>query len=129
MRNRLGDELIADYMGIVAAAGSFRADWLVRFLGLERHGVYRSGGRLEEYRGDLAQGGGSFRVLCAAVERCARNLEAIDRLRPPWTRSPDSAADKAETILALAAIGLEGLAGESAVDMYRTARQRRRSVA
>jgi hypothetical protein len=28
-------------------------------------------------------------------------------------------------ILALAAIGLEGLAGEAAVDMYRTARQRR----
>jgi hypothetical protein len=128
MRNRLGDELIADYMGIVAAAGSFRADWLVLFLGLERPGVYRSGGRLEEYRGDLALDGGGFRVLCAAVERCARNLEAIDRLRPPWTGSPDSAADKAETILALAAIGLEGLAGESAVDLYRTARQRRRSA-
>ena len=151
MRNRLADELIADYMGIVAATGSFRADWLVRFLGLERHPVYRPGGRLEEYRGDLALDGGSFRVLCAAVERCARNLEAIDRLRPPWTRSPGSAADdrggliddrglppggsaaegrrclidKAEMILALAAIGLEGLAGESAVDMYRTARQRR----
>lgn len=125
MRNRLGDELIADYMGIVAATGSFRADWLVRFLGLERHPEFRPGGRLEEYRGDLALDGGSFRVLCAAVERCARNLEAIDRLRPPWTRSPGSAADKAEMILALAAIGLEGLAGESAVDMYRTARQRR----
>jgi hypothetical protein len=125
MRNRLADELIADYMGIVAAAGRFRADWLVRFLGLERHPVYRPGGRLEEYRGDLAQGGGSFRVLCAAAERCARNLEAIDRLRPPWTGTPGSAADKAEMILALAAIGLEGLAGEAAVDLYRTARQRR----
>lgn len=66
-----------------------------------------------------------LRVLCAAVERCARNLEAIDRLRPPWTRSPGSTADKAEMLLALAAIGLEGLAGESAVDMYRTVRQRR----
>jgi len=163
MRNRLADELIADYMGIVAATGSFRADWLVRFLGVERHPVYRPGGRLEEYGGDLALDGGSFRVLCAAVERCARNLEAIDRLRPPWTRSAGSAVDdrglapggsaaegrrglvddlglapggsaaegrrglidKAEMILALAAIGLEGLAGESAVDMYRTARQRR----
>jgi len=128
MRNRLADELIADYMGIVAATGSFRADWLVRFLGLERHPVYRPGGRLEEYRGDLAQGGGSFRVLCAAARCCARNLEAIDQLRPPWTGSPGSAADKAEMILALAAIGLEGLAGESAVDLYRTARQRRLGI-
>lgn len=129
MRNRLADELIADYMGIVAATGSFRADWLVRFLGLERHPVYRPGGRLEAYRGDLSLDGGSFRVLCAAAWRCARNLEAIDRLRPPWTASPGSAADKAEMILALAAIGLEGLAGESAVDMYRTARQRRLGAA
>jgi hypothetical protein len=129
MRNRLGDELIADYMGIVEATGSFRADWLVRFLGLERHSVFRPGGRLEEYRGGLALDGGSFRVLGAAVERCARNLEAIDRLRPPWTRSPDSAADKAEMILALAAIGLEGLAAESAVALYSAARQRRRCAA
>jgi uncharacterized protein DUF7005 len=41
MRNRLADELIADYMGIVAATGRFRADWLVRFLGLERYPIYR----------------------------------------------------------------------------------------
>lgn len=129
MRNRLADELIADYMGIVAATGRFRADWLVRFLGLERYPVYRPGGRLEEYRGDLAQGGGSFRVLCAAALRCAHNLEAIDRLRPPWAGAPGSAADKAEMILALAAIGLEGLAGEAAVDMYRTARRRRLGAA
>ncbi|HET9623657.1 MAG TPA: hypothetical protein VFP84_19930 [Kofleriaceae bacterium] len=125
MRNRLGDELIADYMGIVAATGGFRADWLVRFLGLERHPVFRPGGRLEEYRGDLALDGGSFRVLCDAVERCARNLAAIDQLRPPWDGSPAAVADKAEMILALAAIGLEGLASDAAVDMYRSARQRR----
>jgi hypothetical protein len=36
-----------------------------------------------------------------------------------------SAADKAEMILALAPIGLEGLAGASAVDLYRTVRHRR----
>lgn len=129
MRNRLADELIADYLGIVAAAGGFRADWLVRFLGLERHPAYRSGGRLEEYRGDLALGSGAFRVLCDAVLRCARNLEAIDALRPVWTASAESAADKAEMILALAAIGLEGLAGDSAVELYRAARLRRSRAA
>lgn len=125
MRNRIADELIADTMGIVAATGSFQAGWLLRFLGLERYPVFRPGGRLEEYRGDLALGGGSFRILCDAVVRCVRNLEAIDRLRPPWTRSPESVADKAEMILALAAIGLEGLASDAAVDLYWTARHRR----
>lgn len=126
MRNRIADELIADTMGIVAATGSFRADWLLRFLGLEQYPSFRPGGRLEEYRGSLALGSGSFRVLCEAVARCARNLEAIDRLRPPWTRSPESVADKAEMILGLAALGLEGLASEAAVDLYQTARSRRR---
>lgn len=125
MRNHLGDELIADYMGIVAATGRFRADWLVRFLGLEHAPAYRAGGRLEEYRGALALDGGAFRVLAAAVSRCARNLEAIDQLRPPWTRSPESAADKAETILALAALGVEGLADAAAVERYRAARAHR----
>lgn len=129
MRNRLADELIADYMGIVAATGSFRADWLLRFLGLERYPDYRPSGRLAEYRGELALDGQSFRILCAAVMRCAQNLEAIDRLRPAWTRSPGSAADKAEMILALAAIGLEGLADASAVGLYQTARHRRRHAA
>lgn len=127
MRNRIADELIADYMGIVAAAGRFRADWLLLFLGLERSPTFRPGGRLEEYRGALALDGKSFQILCAAVLRCARNLEAIDRLRPAWTSDPSSAADKAEMILALADIGLEGLASESAVELYRSARQRRQS--
>jgi hypothetical protein len=119
MRNRIADELIADYMGIVAGAGRFRADWLLRFLGLERHPDYRPGGRLETYRGDLALDGGAFRILCAAIARCAHNLEAIDRLRPP----PSDPAGKAATILALAALGLEGLAGDAAVARYEAARR------
>ncbi len=127
MRNRLFDELIADYLGIVAAVGRFRADWLVHFLGLEQHPAYRPAGRLDEYRGNLDDG--SFRVLCAAVVRCARNLEAIDLLRPPWDESQSSVAEKAERILALAAVGLEGLAGHDAVDLYQAARRRRHPAA
>lgn len=124
MRNRLADELIADTMGIIAAAGRFRADWLLRFLGLERYPAFRPGGRLEEYRGDIPLDSGSFRLLCRAAHQCAHNLQAIDQLRPPWTRSAESSADKAEMILALASLGLEGLAGPAAVDAYLAARAR-----
>jgi AraC-like DNA-binding protein len=49
MRNNLLDELIADYGGIVAACGYYRADWFLRFLGLESFPDYRAGGRLENY--------------------------------------------------------------------------------
>jgi len=123
MRNRLADELIADYMGIVGALGCFRADWLLRFMGLERYPRYRPGGRLEEYRGTPPLDDGSFRVLGTAVERCARNLEAIDRLRTRRGGSWGLAA-KAETIIALAAIGLEGMAGQSATELFQLAWER-----
>jgi len=42
MRNNLLDELIADYQGIVAAnGGRYRADWFLRFVGLESFPDYR----------------------------------------------------------------------------------------
>lgn len=44
------DELIADYAGIVAAWGRYRADWFLRFVGLEDYPRYREGGRLQNYR-------------------------------------------------------------------------------
>ncbi len=125
MRNRLADELIADTMGIIAAAGRFRADWLLRFLGLEHYPAFRPGGRLEEYRGDIPQDSGAFRLLCRAAHPAAQNLAAIDELRPAWDRSLSSSADKAEMILALASLGLETLAGPFAVDAYRAARRAR----
>jgi hypothetical protein len=58
MRNHAQDELMADWAGLVAATGRFRAEWFLRFLGLEEYPLYRSGGRLDLYRGDPdAQGG------------------------------------------------------------------------
>ncbi|HEV7515766.1 MAG TPA: hypothetical protein VGR07_05645, partial [Thermoanaerobaculia bacterium] len=51
MRNNLLDELLADYSGMVAAIGRFRADWFLRFLGLEAFPSLRPGGRLGIYRG------------------------------------------------------------------------------
>jgi len=63
MRNNLLDEVIADYFGITAACGRFRADWLLRFFGLESYPRYRAGGRLEHYRGDPPLSDAAFLVL------------------------------------------------------------------
>ena len=63
MRNSLLDEIIADYCGITAAVGRFRADWLLRFFGLESFPHYREGGRLQNYRGTPALSDPAFVVL------------------------------------------------------------------
>ena len=44
MRNNLIDELIADYWAISTTLGHFRADWFLRFFGLEAFPRYREGG-------------------------------------------------------------------------------------
>ena len=77
MRNHPLDELIADYRGIVAAIGNYRADWFLHFMGLESFPNYRQGGRLQNYRGSLS--GGSFKILQSLVVSAARNLEAFER--------------------------------------------------
>jgi hypothetical protein len=41
-RNHLHDELIADFIGIVSATGSYKAEWFLKFLGVGegRFGIY-----------------------------------------------------------------------------------------
>ncbi len=78
MRNNLLDELIADYRGIVAAIGHYRADWFLRFLGLESFPDYREGGRLQNYRGQPPLSEGAFKILQALVKSAAENLERFD---------------------------------------------------
>ncbi len=114
MRNSILDEIIADYMGIVAAAGRYRADWFLRFMGLERFPHYRSGGRLENYRGDPALSGGAFRVLGSLVVAAAEQLECFDARRSSdgWGRVP-----AARTVYALATLGLEALASPKGAEL------------
>ena len=98
MRNNLLDELIADYAGISAAAGRFRAAWFLRFLGLEPAGHDRPGGRLDIYRGDPPLSDGAFAVLQRWSGRRPRTWSASTarwpraaRARPgpgPGPRSP-----------------------------------------
>lgn len=76
MRNNLLDEFIADYRGIVAATGGYKADWFLHFMGLESFPLYREGGRLQNYRGQLSDG--AFTILQRLVKSAAKNLEDFD---------------------------------------------------
>lgn len=78
-RNHAYDELIADCMGIVAATGTYRSDWFLRFVGLENYPSYRQGGRLENYLGSPPLSGGAFRILQAIVHRASQNMVKICR--------------------------------------------------
>jgi hypothetical protein len=89
MRNNVLDEILADYAGITAAAGRFRADWLLRFLGA----------RLDLYRGDPPLTDGAFRILRVLLEAAAENIER-------W----DGPGDRTARILTLASLRLEDLA-------------------
>ena len=107
MRNNLLDETIADYMGITAAAGRYRADWFLRFMGLESLPAYREGGRLQNYRGQPPLSEGAFGVLRALVKDIAENLQ---RASDGLAFLPGSPEERAGMLLALCGFRLEDLA-------------------
>ena len=107
MRNNALDELIADYAGLVGALGRYRADWFLRFLGLEDPSRYREGARLEIYRGDPPLSEGAFRVLQRLIRAAAANVERFDAGLPP---GPRDLRDRALALTALASHRLEDLA-------------------
>ena len=78
MRTHASDEVIADYVGIATACGHYRADWFLRFVGLEDFPNYRLGGRLENYRGRPPLSDAAFLVLQKLVHAAAMNLERFD---------------------------------------------------
>jgi hypothetical protein len=106
MRESLLDELVADYAGLLGATGRFRADWFLRFMGLEAFPKYRAGGRLENYRGSPPLPDRAFVVLQRVVRDAALQLDAADEGRTaPW-----EVADQARRITEITRLGLEGLA-------------------
>jgi anti-sigma regulatory factor (Ser/Thr protein kinase) len=74
MRNNSLDELMADFACLVAAFGEYRPELARRFLGVEQGGGYRTGGRLQNYRGTPPLSEAGFAVLVRLVDA------AIDRL-------------------------------------------------
>jgi hypothetical protein len=107
MRNNLLDELIADYRGIVNAIGKYRADWFLRFLGLESFPNYREGGRLQNYRGQPPLSVGAFKILQALVKAAAENLERFDANQANELRTING---QALVLVALIYLTLEDLA-------------------
>jgi hypothetical protein len=120
MRNNLLDELIADYVGVAAAAGRLQPGWLLRFLGLDTFPRLRDGGRLAVYRGKPPLADGAWvvaqRLACAA----AANLERFDASRRPPLDTP---RNRARMIAALAALRLDQLASAAACDLLDAARE------
>jgi hypothetical protein len=108
MRNNLIDELIADYRGLIAATGRYRADWFLRFMGLESFPNYREGGRLQNYRGSLSEE--SFKILQSLVVSAARNLESFERQQTNGIKSTGM-------LTTLCCLSLEELASDEA-DAY-----------
>lgn len=106
MRNNAFDEIIADYVGIVSAAGHYRPDWLLRFMGLESWPTYRSGGRLQNYRGDPPLSDGAFRVLGALTHDAALALATM----PAAAFRPDDLQSKGEMLVRLSTLTLPELA-------------------
>ncbi|MDJ1179256.1 hypothetical protein PJF56_10305 [Roseofilum sp. BLCC_M91] len=105
MRNNLMDELMADYQGIVAGTGGkYRADWFLRFLGLENFPDYRVGGRLENYRGNPALSEGAFKVLQSLVKDAAENLE---RFHLNHVEALSTPAGQGRLLIALSELTLE----------------------
>jgi hypothetical protein len=113
MRNNALDELIADFAGITAAAGGFRADWFLRFIGLESFPRYRAGARLDLYRGKPPLSDGAFAVLRALLHAAAGELERWDAVlrRSPAPPRPFTVAFR---LAAVAALRLEDLASAEA---------------
>ena len=82
-RNDLLDELIADYMGIVAAAGRYRARWFLCFMGLENYPAFRPGGRLANYLNNRELSREAFNELKRYVKNAAQNLESLSEKYAP----------------------------------------------
>jgi hypothetical protein len=110
IRNHVLDEVIADYWGIVAAAGRYRADWSLLFMGLESFPQYRPSGRLEYYRGNPPLSDSAFDILKTLVYRAAHNLECFDEEHGPKMSTMPA---QARLFVALASLTLEELSEEA----------------
>lgn len=117
MRRHIHDELLADYAGVVAAIGRFRADWFLRFMGLHRYPTYRTGGRLQNYLSDEMYEPFVFNHICETLIRAAHNVESFDQALAADRHNP-------HVLLALAETSLSELAQPDGAEQVMTRFQR-----
>jgi hypothetical protein len=112
-RNRVSDEIVADYCGLVSAVGYFQPHWLLTFFGLEDHPRYREGGRLQIYRGQPPLSDAAFILLQQLVVASAATLDKFYRQNVEVLSGSHGIL---LALLTLTNFTLEELAAESAVD-------------
>lgn len=79
MHANMYDELIADYAGIWAVQAHFRADWFLRFIGLENHPELQKEGRLRNYLGSPSLSRAARHCLQCILIDAAWQLEIFDQ--------------------------------------------------
>lgn len=100
-QNHLLDEFIADYMGIVAAHGRYRADLFIHFMG----------GRLTNYLKDMKLSNEALEQVMALIKKAAINVE---ELAGKYGGDVYSEKGKYEMLLKLAKTNLTVLASNNA---------------
>ena len=101
-KNEIHDEIIADFMGLTAAFGDYDPQKFLTFLGLEKVGEYRKGGRLEIYLADAPLLGHDFDLLCDTIRKACHNIKKYydcvshDRVKTFHTLCHTSVADMAK---------------------------------
>jgi hypothetical protein len=107
MRNHIFDEFLADSAAIMAVAGAYNADWLLRFMGLEAYPSYRQGGRLQNYKA----GTGRAALSAAAFDHLQHWLyTAAQQLAQCQSAGVLGQLPPALLLLALALLSLEEIA-------------------
>jgi hypothetical protein len=122
MRNNLVDELIADYRGIMAATGTFHAQWFLTFMGLENFPIYREGGRLENYRGSPPLSDSAYQIVQKLIKTAAENLEKFvqqtsDKLNGEDIKGLQQNDQQLLLLIALTYLTLEELASPNSLQL------------
>lgn len=121
MKNNLFDEMLADYMGITAVTGGFRADWFLRFMGLQGKEGLRAGGRFWNYRGQPPLSDESFEVLQRLVRRAAQAVEQFDRRSGAGAGSGAGSGQREKVLMSLCRLTLDELASEESQELLQRA--------